>query len=164
MLLIQVGIIHLLHSWLLISYFFLFSTIIHEFVHALGAFHVHSRDDRDKYVSINWSNIQQSQQHNFKKHANAPTFGTPYDPLSIMHYEHWAFGIDKSKPTIYSKVWNLSFIYSESPKQQLHPLSNRCLTYQPTNLELLNNFEMLISFFSGRCTDVVRLYTLSHQF
>jgi len=83
------------------------STIIHEFVHALGAFHVHSRDDRDKYVSINWSNIQQSQQHNFKKHANAPTFGTPYDPLSIMHYEHWAFGIDKSKPTIYSKMSNV---------------------------------------------------------
>ena len=84
--------------------FFTLSTIIHEFVHALGAFHVHSRDDRDQYVSINWSNIQRGQEHNFKKHANAPTFGVPYDPMSIMHYEHWSFGIDKSKSTIYSRV------------------------------------------------------------
>ena len=84
--------------------FFCHSTIVHEFVHALGAFHVHSRDDRDNYVSVDFSNIQAGKEHNFKKHANAPTFGAPYDPLSLMHYEHWAFGIDKSKPTISSKV------------------------------------------------------------
>ena len=80
------------------------STIVHEFVHALGVFHVHSRSDRDNYVSVDFSNIQAGKEHNFKKHANAPTFGAPYDPLSLMHYEHWAFGIDKSKPTISSKV------------------------------------------------------------
>ena len=80
------------------------STIVHEFVHALGAFHVHSRNDRDNYVSVDFSNIQAGKEHNFKKHANAPTFGAPYDPMSLMHYEHWGFAVDKSKPTISSKV------------------------------------------------------------
>ena len=81
-----------------------FSTIVHEFVHALGAFHVHSRSDRDKYVKVDFSNIKKGKEHNFKKHANCPTYGTPYDPMSLMHYEHYAFAIDRKKSTIYSKV------------------------------------------------------------
>ena len=90
--------------WLIWYTFFCNSTIVHEFVHALGAFHVHSRDDRDNYVTVDFSNIQSGKEHNFQKHANAPTFGAPYDPMSLMHYEHWSFAVDTSKSTIYSKV------------------------------------------------------------
>lgn len=32
--------------------------VVHEFFHALGAFHQQSADDRDDYVSILWENIR----------------------------------------------------------------------------------------------------------
>merc|ERR1719420_2187269 len=80
------------------------TTIQHEFLHSLGAFHVQSRPDRDNYVEIKWDNIKESQKHNFKKHSSALTYGLAYDPLSIMHYEYYAFAINKKKPTIVSKM------------------------------------------------------------
>ena len=80
------------------------STIQHEFIHALGAYHVQSRSDRDDFVEIKWDNIKEAQKHNFKKQSKALTYGIPYDPLSIMHYEYNSFAIDRSKPTIVSKV------------------------------------------------------------
>ena len=124
------------------------STIQHEFLHSLGAFHVQSRPDRDNYVEIKWDNIKESQKHNFKKHSSALTYGLAYDPLSIMHYEYYAFAINKKKPTIVSKVcdnisclekkFNCSFLF-------------RCQVYQPKNLDQLKQWEMVISNLSGRC-------------
>ena len=67
-------------------------------------YHVQSREDRDKYVEIMWDNIKPGKEHNFKKHTGTLTFDVPYDPLSIMHYEYYAFAKDYSKPTIVSKV------------------------------------------------------------
>lgn len=61
------------------------STIIHEILHALGFYHEHSRDDRDNYLTINWSNIKREKRHNFNKY----TIGlctTPVDLSSIMIY------------------------------------------------------------------------------
>ena len=79
-------------------------TIQHEFIHALGQFHVQSRPDRDQYVTIMWDNIQQGKEHNFKKHDGTLTYNVPYDPKSFMHYSPYGFAIDSSKPTIVSKV------------------------------------------------------------
>ena len=114
--------------------FIFHSTIQHEFLHALGAFHVQSRPDRDNYVEIKWDNIKESQKHNFKKHSSALTYGLAYDPLSIMHYEYYAFAINKKKPTIVSKVCE--------HKSCLETKSNcssvfRCQVYQPKNLDQL---------------------------
>ena len=114
--------------------FIFHSTIQHEFLHALGAYHVQSRPDRDNYVEIKWDNIKESQKHNFKKHSSALTYGLAYDPLSIMHYEYYAFAINKKKPTIVSKVCE--------HKSCLETKSNcssvfRCQVYQPKNLDQL---------------------------
>ena len=86
---------------------------MHEFIHALGMYHVQSRTDRDTYVEIKWDNIPEDAKHNFKIKKTTRTFDVPYDPLSIMHYSYNAFCKDCSKPTIVSKV-NCYFSYFAS--------------------------------------------------
>merc|ERR1711963_1113184 len=49
------------------------STIQHEFMHALGMYHVQSRPDRDQYVKINWNNIKSDKKHNFYRLTNTLT-------------------------------------------------------------------------------------------
>ena len=96
--------VHFFHFRLIIEITISFRTIQHEFIHALGQFHVQSRPDRDQYVTIMWDNIQQGKEHNFKKHDGTLTYNVPYDPKSFMHYSPYGFAIDSSKPTIVSKV------------------------------------------------------------
>uniref|UniRef100_A0A8C6TKT7 Metalloendopeptidase n=1 Tax=Neogobius melanostomus TaxID=47308 RepID=A0A8C6TKT7_9GOBI len=64
--------------------------IQHEFNHALGFIHEHNRSDRDKYVRINWDNIDQNMAYNFNK-ADTDNQDTPYDYNSVMHYGRTAF-------------------------------------------------------------------------
>lgn len=62
--------------------------IIHEFLHALGFFHMQSSHDRDNFVRIKPENVAEKYLHNFNKYSNAITshFGTEYDLDSVMHY------------------------------------------------------------------------------
>lgn len=62
--------------------------VIHEFLHALGFWHMQSSFDRDQYVKIRWENINEKNKHNFNKYSNVfiSHFGTKYDIDSIMHY------------------------------------------------------------------------------
>ena len=79
-------------------------TIMHEFMHALGLFHMQSRPDRDNYVQIHFDNIQDGKEHNFNKCESCLTFDVPYDAKSFMHYKYYYFAKDYSKPTISSLV------------------------------------------------------------
>ncbi len=86
-----------------------FSTgAVHELGHALGAFHEHTRTDRDNYVTINSANVQSGKIHNFNKY-NLTYTGTDngtYDFRSIMHYDSYSFSTDTTgttKPTILQK-------------------------------------------------------------
>lgn len=65
----------------------------HEFIHALGFFHMQSASDRDNYLIIHWDNIIPGYEHNFDKVNEQSTyqFGEPYDYFSIMHYPGDAF-------------------------------------------------------------------------
>merc|ERR1719359_1892700 len=68
-------------------------TAIHELGHALGMAHEQSRPDRDNYVRVNWQNIEPSKRSQFEVVKGAYTHGD-YDPLSIMHYDRFAFSVD----------------------------------------------------------------------
>jgi len=74
-------------------------TAIHEIFHALGFEHEHSRPDRDKYIKINFQNIEKKNKYNFDKITNTINLGVGYDYNSIMHYPDWAFS-NNGKPTI----------------------------------------------------------------
>lgn len=67
--------------------------IIHEFLHALGFFHMQSSFDRDDYIRVNFENIRSGMSHNFDKLSNEfiSHYGTDYDLDSVMHYHPKSF-------------------------------------------------------------------------
>lgn len=67
--------------------------IIHEIGHAVGLVHEQNRNDRDQFVTIQWSNILSNQTHNFQPQTNPPSARDigDYDYGSIMHYGRTAF-------------------------------------------------------------------------
>lgn len=68
-------------------------TIMHEFLHALGFFHMQSSHDREKYIRIKFENVNKEFVQNFKQYSNEliSHFGTSYDVDSIMHYKKKSF-------------------------------------------------------------------------
>lgn len=68
--------------------------LAHELGHALGLFHEQSRSDRDEYVDVNSSIIQQDKLVNFQKYTDLGYDGAdlgPYEYDSIMHYSSTDF-------------------------------------------------------------------------
>ena len=67
--------------------------VLHELGHLIGLYHEHQREDRDKYIKVNWENIRDSYIHNFVivKHDLIPENKFQYDYDSIMHYENKCF-------------------------------------------------------------------------
>ena len=71
---------------------------MHEIGHALGFWHEHSRRDRDDYIKITWTNIEETRYLNFghispEEFRSIPDVG--YDLESIMHYGAYAFSKDR---------------------------------------------------------------------
>ena len=143
-----------MENYLKLSFHYYDSTIQHEFIHSIGAYHVQSRPDRDDYVKINTWNIKSGKEHNFKKQSGALTYDIPYDPLSIMHYEYYAFARNKNYPTIESKVMLPFFMKNLSLFTLIFPVF-RFLESKLNNLEQLNKWEIAISGLLGRCMDAV---------
>src|SRR6185295_2352960 len=62
-----------------------------EIGHAVGLWHEQSRNDRDRFIRINWGNIQSGLSSNFNTSGSAGIdFGT-FDFESIMLYGSYAF-------------------------------------------------------------------------
>jgi astacin len=73
---------------------------IHEIGHTVGLWHEQSREDRANFITINWDNIQDGQEHNFNQHITDGDDVGNYDYGSIMHYGAFAFAKDATIPTI----------------------------------------------------------------
>ncbi|KAK6037647.1 astacin [Cooperia oncophora] len=59
----------------------------HEFMHALGSWHMHMRGDRDDFLIVDLTNVPASKQGNFAKLGPDSTINyTPYEYGSVMHY------------------------------------------------------------------------------
>lgn len=71
---------------------FRIGTIIHEFLHTLGFYHMHSATERDDYVTIMWENILPGTEGNFNTYGpdRITNFGVDYDILSVMHYNAYS--------------------------------------------------------------------------
>ena len=87
-------------------------TIQHEFLHAIGQYHVHQRPDRDEYIHVNYDNIDQKWWPNYDKKYGTLTFGVPYDGRSLMHYP-------SSGSDMYSLV-SYAFMLCSSNQHKLH--------------------------------------------
>jgi hypothetical protein len=77
---------------------------MHEFIHAIGFYHMHSATERDEYVEIVFDKIQEGTVNNFVKYETntISNYGVEYDYGSAMHYPTVAFSTDGS-PTIIPK-------------------------------------------------------------
>uniref|UniRef100_A0A0K0ELE8 Metalloendopeptidase n=1 Tax=Strongyloides stercoralis TaxID=6248 RepID=A0A0K0ELE8_STRER len=67
--------------------------ILHEIGHALGLVHEHSRIGRDKFITIDFLQLNDRGKRNFEI-RNSPhyvNYSTTYDYASIMHYGQYAF-------------------------------------------------------------------------
>ena len=68
--------------------------MIHEIGHAWGLWHEHTREDRDRYVIVNWGNISSAESYNFSQNiSNGDDIGG-YDYNSVMHYNATAFSVN----------------------------------------------------------------------
>ncbi|XP_066533953.1 meprin A, alpha (PABA peptide hydrolase), tandem duplicate 1 [Hoplias malabaricus] len=78
----------------------------HELLHALGFYHMQSRQDRDDYVKIWLDQVIDGLQHNFNKYDDSfvTDMNTPYDYESVMHYRPFSFNKDPDIPTITTNI------------------------------------------------------------
>ncbi|XP_077297999.1 seminal metalloprotease 1-like [Arctopsyche grandis] len=77
-------------------------TIVHEFLHGIGFYHMQSTHDRDDFVRIVWDKIQPGTEHNFNKYTSSQVtnLNTVYDYGSVMHYSEYGFSTDGSKTIV----------------------------------------------------------------
>jgi Astacin (Peptidase family M12A) len=78
----------------------LFGQTVHEICHAAGLWHEQSREDRNNFVTIHFSNIIQGMEHNFNQQITDGDDVGPYDYASIMHYPRNAFARNPANDTI----------------------------------------------------------------
>ncbi len=87
-------------------------TVMHELLHAAGVWHEQSRRDRDRFIQINYQNMNPDVRSNFDIHDTDAEIITPYDINSIMHYGGYA-GSNNGQPTILNISTGMPIVASE---------------------------------------------------
>lgn len=66
---------------------------------------MHSSEDRDKYITVQWDNIEPEKKIHFEKYGKSSLshIESTYDYFSVMHYGLYGFS-KNNKPTILPKV------------------------------------------------------------
>ncbi|XP_065557734.1 blastula protease 10-like [Artemia franciscana] len=92
----------------------------HELGHALGLSHEHQRRDRDQYLIVIKRNYPRQNEKDFKKDALFD-YSVPYNYLSNMHYQWYAFSLDikNNLPTMLPRDPSLQYLLSD-----LHSVSH----------------------------------------
>ncbi|XP_014369551.2 seminal metalloprotease 1 [Papilio machaon] len=77
------------------------TTIVHEWLHIIGFFHMQSTYNRDDYVRIMWDNVWPGMEHNFEHYDTniVNNMALPYEYTSCMHYGPYGFSTN-GEPTI----------------------------------------------------------------
>lgn len=57
------------------------AAIVHEFLHALGFFHMQSAPNRDEYIEVDESNLDEAGVANFEKENDVDFYGTECNML-----------------------------------------------------------------------------------
>ncbi|XP_028847000.1 high choriolytic enzyme 1 [Denticeps clupeoides] len=91
-----------------------FSVVSHELMHALGFLHEQSRADRDKYVTVMWSNIWRDRMRYFEK-FKTNNMDTPYDYSSVMHFGKYAYSKDGQPTIVPKRSWNIEMGQRSGP-------------------------------------------------
>jgi hypothetical protein len=65
--------------------------VLHELFHVLGIGHTHRRSDRDEYITVNYSNLEDGWFEQYEKCPRCKFHG-PYECNSVMHYEQGTGG------------------------------------------------------------------------
>lgn len=100
--------------------------IYHELGHVLGFIHEHQRPDRDKYLSIDFSNIRADVAYAFTTVPLVDPLG-PYDFLSIMHYGSKYFATDTSRFTMLPQAGYASYALTMGTSAQPSDLDHVAL-------------------------------------
>ncbi|CAG5124242.1 unnamed protein product [Candidula unifasciata] len=79
--------------------------MMHELIHSIGFWHEQSRSDRNSYVTINLTNVEADNHHDYTilSTTTSNNQNVAYDFGSIMHYGPYEFSIDRSIPTVTPK-------------------------------------------------------------
>ncbi|MCE7068658.1 M12 family metallopeptidase, partial [Dyadobacter sp. CY326] len=95
--------------------------VIHEIGHTIGLLHEHTRDDRDKWITVKWENVNEEGKEELKtygtRYPGYPTFGNgPLDYKSVMIYAATSYS-KNGNPTMVRKdnlqIWALEDQLSE---------------------------------------------------
>merc|ERR1719239_179412 len=75
--------------------------LLHELFHVLGLQHMHSRWDRDRYITVITGNIQADRLSQYAKCFDCTVYG-PYECNSLMHYQQGGWSKRPGLPTMSS--------------------------------------------------------------
>lgn len=112
--------------------------IIHEILHALGAFHEQSRADRAEYIDVHYENIKEGQGHNFDQVTENYLSLGPFDFNSIMLYHSYGFSkngyptLTRKDGTVFENhsvmsEWDRKFVNTYYIPYKVNPNGDRIL-------------------------------------